>query len=106
MKTYLVMPFNNEALNIKNIYFTDLFLSKDVKNPATQALFTQEEKDALQAVDLKAGDNACIAMDSYDGTTLWFDEEASKKIVLHTDALKIVGNTIVTGDNEVVATAL
>lgn len=106
-KTYVAFAFRNPELNIETIYFTDQFLNKDVINPATQASYTQEERDALEVAALTAPENGYIAISSYEPkATLWFDEAGAEAIVSHKNTLTIKGNTIATLEGEVVATAV
>ena len=105
-KTYIAMTMNNADLNIGTIYFTDNFLANNVVNPATQAKYTEEEKAALAQADLTAPDNALIAISDVNGNVLWFDQDAAKAIVAHTDALVIKDKTIITTDGTLVANSL
>ena len=106
-KTYIAMNFNNKDLNIETIYFTENFLNGDVVNPATQAKYTAEEKAALPAADLTAPEGAYIAISSFGPKqVLWFDQAAAAKIVSHTDALTVKGNSICTLDGQAVAEAM
>ncbi len=106
-RTYIVLAVNNQELNIETIYFTDQFLSKDIINPATQAKYTPEEKAALEVAALTAPEKGQIAISSYEPkATLWFDEEGAGAIVAHTDALTVKGNTVITSEGKVVATAV
>ena len=68
---------------------------------------TEEEKAALQAVDLAAPENAVIAISSVSPEeVLWFDLENAKAIVSHTDPLIIKGSEMITTEGTVVAKAL
>lgn len=106
-KTYIALHLNNKELNIKTLYFTDLYLKQNVINPMTNTAYTDDEKAALESADLTAPEHGFIAVSSYEpSSVLWFDQDAARQITSHADPLKVKDNTMITSNGEIVATAI
>lgn len=106
-RTYEAMNLNNCDLNIEKLYFTDRYLSLNPINPLTGKVYTEEEKIRLPRVMLTAPDHALIAVSVYEPAgILWFDENGTKAIVTHTDALRAERNFLKDADGNVVVAAI